>query len=461
MLFNSFAYICLFLPVVAMAFHALCRLRLGRVGLIWLVVASLGFYAWSAPRSLPILAGSILFNFAMGRALGSGAETAKTGALQRRRKLLLFAGVAANLVLLGYFKYFDHLPLGISFFTLMQVMYLVDVYERLITPSNLLEHTLSAAFFPTVTMGPLMRVGPFRAQLYSGAAGSPDSLTLAKAITLFAIGLFKKVVLADGCARLADAGFASPATLSMFEGWASSLSFALQLYYDFSGYSDMALASALMLGLNIPVNFNSPYQARSIVDFWRRWHISLSNFITTYLYTPIVRSFKKLTFTKAMLATLVSMIIVGIWHGSTWNFVIFGALHGIGLVVNQVWKKTKRKLPGALAWILTIIYLNLAFVFFRAPNLHDAWLYLGALVDVHAPLGLYTWTHSLRRLDIVASGITALAAAVIVVLPKNSMVIVKEFRPSLPRLAFAVCLTLVSLLFLNSMIAKDFLYIDF
>jgi alginate O-acetyltransferase complex protein AlgI len=461
MQFNSFAYVFLFLPVVGVAFYLLVRFRFDRLSLLWLAAASLGFYAWSAPRSLPVLIGSILFNFAMGRALGAGPSVAKTDPLHRRRKLLLFAGITANLLLLGYFKYFDRLPLGISFFTLMQVMYLVDVYERLITSSSLLEHTLSAAFFPTVTMGPLMRVGPFRTQLHDGAAGSPDSLTIAKAITLFAIGLFKKVVLADGCARLADAGFASPGTLSMFEGWASSLSFALQLYYDFSGYSDMALASALLLGLNIPVNFNSPYQARSIVEFWRRWHISLSNFITTYLYTPIVRSFAKLTFAKAMLATLASMIIVGIWHGSTWNFVIFGALHGIGLVVNQIWKKTKRKLPGSVAWILTIIYLNLAFVFFRAPNLHDAWLYLGALVNVHAPLSLYTWTHGLRRLDILVSGITALAAACIVVLPKNSMVLVKEFKPDLPRLAFAVCVTVVSLLFLNSMIAKDFLYIDF
>jgi D-alanyl-lipoteichoic acid acyltransferase DltB (MBOAT superfamily) len=247
----------------------------------------------------------------------------------------------------------------------------------------------------------------------------------------------------------------------MLEGWASSLSYSLQLYFDFSGYSDMAVASALALGVTIPINFNSPYHSRSIIEFWRRWHISLSNFITTYLYTPIVRSFAKLTFGKAMFATFVSMVIAGIWHGSTWNFAIFGALHGAGLVVNQVWKKTKRKLPGALALLLTLGYVNLTFIFFRARTLHDAWLFLGSLVNLRESGGLDTWTHSLRTPDILMSVVTASAAALIVLLPKNSTAVVNEFRPTGRALALVVAITVVALLFLNSMVTKDFLYIDF
>jgi alginate O-acetyltransferase complex protein AlgI len=461
MLFNSFEYIFVFLPVVAIVFHLLRKRRTDTLGIPWLIVSSLVFYGLRAPASLPVLLASILFNFAMGRVLASKDADRNAASSKARRRLLLFVGVGANLVLLGYFKYFAHLPLGISFFTLMQVMYLVDVYEQLIGSSSLLEHSLSAAFFPTVTMGPLLRVGPWRTQLHSDAAGAPSGLAIGQAIALFSIGLFKKVVLADGCARLADAGFASPATLSMLEGWASSVAYALQLYYDFSGYSDMALASALVLGINIPVNFNSPYRSRSMVEFWRRWHISLSSFITTYLYTPIVRAFRKVTFGRAMFATFVAMVIAGVWHGSTWFFVLFGAMHGVGLVVNQVWKRTKRKLPDKLAWVLTLVYLDLTFIVFRARTLHDAWVFAGSLINLHAPGRLETWTHALRTGDMALGILITGAAALIVLLPRNSMTLAKEFEPRLRTLAWTVSLTIVSLLFLNSITAKDFLYIDF
>ena len=325
MLFNSFGFIFVFLPVAVLGFHLLRELGQHRAASDWLIACSLFFYAWGNPNDLPILLASVLFNYGVARWMGAGA-----GPQDTRRKSILAFGIAANLALLVYFKARGPLPLGISFWTLVQVMYLVDCYEGMVKPSNLREHALFATFFPVVSMGPMLRAKDTLAQLRGPSALGFEQL--APAILLFCLGLFKKVVIADSFARLADAGYASPAALSLAEGWIASLSYCLQLYYDFSGYSDMAMAAALALGIRIPANFNDPYRARSIVDFWRRWHITLSSFITTYLYTPMVRAMGKVTFAKAMIATFAAMVIAGLWHGSSWGFLVFGALHGLGLV---------------------------------------------------------------------------------------------------------------------------------
>jgi D-alanyl-lipoteichoic acid acyltransferase DltB (MBOAT superfamily) len=457
-LFNSFEYIFVFLPLVALGFHALRARGMYSVAGWWLLTCSLVYYAWGAPAALPLLLGSIVFNFSVARRLGSsaGAPSAPPG-----RGLVLAAGVAGNLVFLGYFKYVGHLPLGISFFTLTQVMYLVDAYERLVTPSTLPMHALCTSFFATVTMGPLVRVRELRPQLTDPRPAWLDAATFARAIAVFVVGLFKKVLLADSFGRLADAAFAVPAALSIPEAWAGSAAYSLQLYFDFSGYSDMALASALFLGVAIPVNFNSPYHARSIVEFWTRWHISLSRFITTYLYTPLVRSFRKLTFGKAMLATFVSMVIVGLWHGSTWNFIIFGALHGIGLVTNQTWKRLKFKLPAALAWTLTAAYINLAFIFFRAPTVHDAVQLIGSLVNAHSLSTPFSWALKPQGADMNAIKLPLAIGLIVACQRKNSATILNEFKPSWRNLVWLTATALVALLYLNSKVAKEFLYIDF
>src|SRR5471032_2492659 len=349
MLFNSFGFIFLFLS------------------LAWLIACSLLFYALGSRAQPLLLVVSLVFNYLMARIIAASGHHKPGDTASPRRRLALITGITANVLFLCYFKYAGQLPLGISFYTLMQVMYLVDCYENVIAPSTLREHALSVAFFPTVIMGPILRVKPLLAQFRGGRALTLDAETLAQAATLFAMGLFKKAVIADSFARIADAGFAAASSLSLLEAWGSSGAYTLQLYYDLSGYSDMAVAAALLLGVKIPGNFNTPYQSHSIVGFWQRWHISLSSFIGNYLYAPIVRSFRKLTFAKAMAATFVSMLIAGIWHGSTWNFVVFGALHGLGLVINQYRKKAKqKKLPAWLAWALTLAYVNITFIFFRA-----------------------------------------------------------------------------------------------
>jgi D-alanyl-lipoteichoic acid acyltransferase DltB (MBOAT superfamily) len=192
---------------------------------------------------------------------------------------------------------------------------------------------------------------------------------------IFSIGLFKKVAIADTFSIWANAGFDVATTLNLFEAWVTSLSYTFQLYFDFSGYTDMAIGAALLFNIRLPINFNSPYKATGMIDFWKRWHMTLTSFITAYIYTPIVRSFKKLTFHKAMVATVVTFLIAGLWHGASWMFVIFGGLHGLGIVVNHYWQKKikiKIKINKILAWLITFNFVNITFVFFRAKEWNDA-----------------------------------------------------------------------------------------
>jgi alginate O-acetyltransferase complex protein AlgI len=458
MLFNSIPYIFVFLPLAAILFGALRARGHVTAATGWLLLASLAFYAINDLKGLPVLLGSILFNYGVSIAVGPPSTPAAPRS-KPRRGLLLATGIAGNLLVLFYFKYFSQLPLGLSFFTLVQVMYLVDVYEGLIMPNTMCTHAACTAFFATVSMGPITRIRDLRPQLTQLSRGA-DAAVLATAIAVFAVGLFKKVVLADGFARLADAAFTTPAQLSVLESWVGSVVYSLQLYFDFSGYSDMAIATALFLGVTIPVNFNSPYHATSIIEFWRRWHISLSNFITTYLYTPLVRTMGRITFPKAMLATLVAMVIVGLWHGSTANFAAFGALHGIGLVGNHVWKKCRVPLPKPLAWVVTFIYVDIAFVFFRAPTWSDALSFLRSMTHLNTHSAL-SWTLAPAGAEMKAVLPLLILGVLIAVRRKNSTDLLREFRPSHWNLWWVVATVLLSLLYLNTRGGREFIYNGF
>ena len=286
---------------------------------------------------------SLLFNYAVARVIRSAEEPA-------RRRWLIFA-VSANVAFLCAFKYVNFLlggllhlpslafPLGVSFFTIQQIMYLVDCYEEMTTPSSLLDHAVFTTFFAYITAGPITRARDVISQLQAPAPREIAEDT-ARALTLFAIGLFKKVVFADAFATLADSGFNAAGDVTAIPAWISAFAFTLQIYFDFSGYSDMAIAAALLLGIRIPKNFDNPLRSLSITEFWRRWHISLSNFITAYLYTPIVKSFGRVTIFTSMAATMIAMTVAGLWHGPAGTFVVvFGAMHGAALAANQYWKE--------------------------------------------------------------------------------------------------------------------------
>jgi len=456
--FNSFEFIFLFLPCFLIGFNLLKKSSNSHYSHYWLIICSLFFYSWGNLSNLPILLSSLVFNYIIAQFMGPFDTQSSLRPRNLSRKFFLILGIVLNVLFLSYYKYFSYLPLGISFFTIMQIMYLVDCYEGMLKPNTLREHALVVSFFPTVTMGPILRVNnvltQFRETVNKGI--SPEQLTAG--IALFSIGLFKKVVIADSFSVIVDIGYASVSTLSMIMAWVISLSYTMQLYFDFSGYSDMAIAIAMALGIKIPINFNSPYKSKSLVEFWQRWHISLTYFITTYIYTPIVRSFKKITFSKVMLATLIAMTIMGVWHGSTINFIIFGFLHGVGLILNHYWqKKIKIKLPNFLAWVLTIIYINFAFVFFRADSFIDAIQVLTSMFN----LNLLTYS---GMDQLVANKLTVppmIIGILLIFSKRNSNQIIKEFNPTLLNLIGFIILTIISMIYLNSNFTQEYIYNDF
>jgi alginate O-acetyltransferase complex protein AlgI len=462
--FNSFAFIALFLPIVAAIYRALVgRGRLSGAKM-FLLAASLFFYSQSGLRNIPYLLASLLFNYGAARAIH-----ASQGAM--RKRWLIFA-VIANVAFLGSFKYANFIfggllrlptlafPLGVSFFTIQQIMYLVDCYEEISNPNTLLDHAVFASFFPYITAGPIARAREIVPQLNT-TPPRPVADDVAKAITLFAIGLFKKVVFADAFMSIADAGFSQSTPVALLAGWISAFGFTLQIYFDFSGYSDMAVAAAMLLGIRIPKNFDNPLRSLSITEFWRRWHISLSNFITTYLYTPIVKSFGRATLARSMTATITAMIIAGLWHGSAWTFVVFGAMHGAALGANQYWKKKKRNMPNAAAWVLTMVWVTLAFVFFRSPNLSSAIRMFAGLAGLNGWGGLGALAGAVGSVRISEIAIPVLAGSTAAFLGPASNNIADNFQPS-PAMACAVAgMLVIAALFMNSTVSTEFVYVAF
>lgn len=398
MLFNSYEFIFAFLPISFFVYFYLNYKRFTTASKAWLVFASLFFYSWWNIVYLPLILMSTLFNYAISNSMVEYDDNKKNSI---SKSTLLKVGLIFNIGLLGYFKYMDFfignvnsifgsdigflnlaLPLAISFFTLQQIAFLVDSYEGLVKEKNFLDYTIFVTFFPQLIAGPIVHHKEMMPQFSSVRNKVINYQNITAGLFVFSIGLFKKVVLADTFAVWATSGFDVAPTLNLFEAWATSLSYTFQLYFDFSGYTDMAIGAALLFNIKLPINFNSPFKATGMIDFWQRWHITLSNFITTYIYTPLVRSFDRLTFHKAMFATLITFMIAGLWHGASWMFVIFGALHGLGLVTNHYWKKRKIKINKYLALFITFNFVNITFIFFRANNWSDALKVLGSMFSL-------------------------------------------------------------------------------
>lgn len=316
------------------------------------------------------------------------------------KKTLLTFGIVSNIALLGYFKYTDFmidnmnywiftesipninlaLPLAISFFTFQQIAYLVDSYRKETVEYDFLNYALFVTFFPQLIAGPIVHHKEMMPQFSKVRNKVKNYRNIAMGLFIFSIGLFKKVVIADTFAVWATAGFDTATTLNLFEAWATSLSYTFQLYFDFSGYTDMAIGIALLFNIKLPINFNSPYKATDIQDFWRRWHITLSRFLKDYVYIPLGGNRKGEFRTYNNL--LATFIIGGIWHGAGWTFVFWGFLHGIALVIHRAWSKLSFKLWTWLAWFITFNFVNIAWVFFRAKEWDDAVKVLGSMFSL-------------------------------------------------------------------------------
>ena len=326
----------------------------------------------------------MLFNYIIGNSLNENFKQVRV----HKYSLLAF-GIIANLALLGYFKYTDFflenfnlafdgsvpllhmaLPLAISFFTFQQIAYLVDSYRGETAEYDFLNYALFVTFFPQLIAGPIVHHTEMMPQFASKWNLVKNYKNIATGLFIFSIGLFKKVVIADTFATWATAGFDHSETLNLIEAWATSLSYTFQLYFDFSGYTDMAIGAALLFNIKLPINFNSPYKALDIQDFWRRWHITLSRFLRDYIYIPLGGNRKGSFRTYNNL--LATFVLGGIWHGAGWTFVFWGFLHGMALVVHRFWKKLGFTMPKVLAWFITFNFVNIAWVFFRAKEWDDA-----------------------------------------------------------------------------------------
>jgi alginate O-acetyltransferase complex protein AlgI len=400
MLFNSYGFIFVFLPLSFFVYFYLNHKRLTIASKAWLAFASLFFYSWWNIMYLPLILVSILFNYVITNSMIECNNTKKS---YFSKKTLLLVALIFNVGLLVYFKYMDFfiinnnlifdsniellnlaLPLAISFFTLQQVAFVVDSYEGLAEERNFLDYIVFVTFFPQLIAGPIVHHKEMMPQFSNVRNKVKNYKNISLGVFIFSIGLFKKVVIADTFAIWASYGFDTATLLSFFEAWVVSLSYTFQLYFDFSGYTDMAIGAALLFNIKLPINFNSPYKSLNIIEFWQRWHISLSNFIGVYIYTPIIKSFDNFTFNKAMFATFITFIIVGLWHGASWMFIIFGALHGIALIVNHYWRKTGYKMNRVLAWLLTFNFVNITMIIFRAKEWEDAYKIISSMIGLNS-----------------------------------------------------------------------------
>src|SRR5258705_2452952 len=396
MLFNSYAFIFLFLPIALIGYFALGRL--GHLApVIWLGLASLAFYSVSNWQFALLLLASIAFNYTVGLLLISKPRRTVP------RFAVLTVGVAGDRVVLGIFKYAGFLaanlnaifstgitisillPVGISFYTFTQIAFLVDAYRGNVARYALPHYALFVTYFPHLIAGPILHHKDMIPQFERAAARLPDPHLILCGLIIFGIGLFKKTGLADGIQPLVSLAF-GPNAPTCDQAWIGALAYTFQLYFDFSGYSDMAIGISLMFGIFLPLNFNSPYKPTSIIDFWRRWHMTLSQFLRDYLYIPLGgnRHGRTLRYVNLM----ITMLLGGLWHGAAWTFVVWGALHGVYLCINHVWSHFGPKPPPSFAGladiaglILTFSAVVIAWVFFRATDMTTALSVLSKMAD--------------------------------------------------------------------------------
>lgn len=422
MLFNSYSFIFLFLPIVLLGFFQLARFHHAYAA-AWLTISSLFFYGYWNPTYVWLLLVSIVCNYVFGMWIIKMDSLHATS----HKRLLLVVSITTNLLLLAYYKYANFfvtnlneiadmqwglnntvLPLGISFFTFTQIAFLVDTYQGRVKEYNFIHYMLFVTYFPHLIAGPVLHHKDMMPQFAHSTTYHVHWDHIATGLLLFTLGLCKKVLWADSLAPFTTAifdgaqhGMATNTLPTIYEAWSGALAYTLQIYFDFSGYTDMALGIALMFNIRLPINFNSPYKSTSIIEFWRRWHITLSTFLRDYLYIPLGGNrHGKLRRHGNLFAT---MLLGGLWHGAGWTFVIWGALHGIYLTVNHLWRelvaeKYLRRIPNWLGALtggtLTFIAVVAAWVVFRSDNMAQAITLLKAMFGISArPISFNEVTH--------------------------------------------------------------------
>lgn len=467
MLFSSFIFLFGFLPFALVATYAASRY--GSLQKLILILLSFGFYAWWRPVHLPLLLGSIGFNYFVGGRIRAAVEQSRT----RSVTFWLTVGVAADLALLGWFKYANFiadnlnalfvgqfqlgrivLPLAISFFTFQKIAYLIDSARGETRRISLLDFSLFAAFFPQLIAGPIVHYREVVPQLQKPLFGRLIWRNILVGLVILAIGLFKKTVIADTLAHYADPMFASASgghEVSFGMGWLAAITYTFQLYFDFSGYSDMAIGLGRMFGVKLPLNFHSPLRASNIIDYWRRWHMTLQRFIYAYVFQPLALYANRWAATRELqgwpafaatvvVPTLITFLAVGVWHGAGWTFVLFGAMHSIYVCSNEIWRERRARIRRKLRrsgralkdpeWIervsyhaLTLLAVIYANVLFRAHSVHQALTVWSGM----SGLGAGEATFSTPGWGLLC---TLISSAIIVFLMPNTQQIMWRFDPA-------------------------------
>lgn len=445
MLFSTFEFLFVFLPLVVVGFVLLARTRWGAASRVWLVLASLAFYAVWRIEHLPLLVGSTVANFLLGHLICRAEE-------HRLRSALLAVGLTLNLGLLGYFKYAGFfaanleglgvggmslpqiaLPLGISFFTFQQIAYLVDVWRERVAERRFLDYAFFVSFFPQLVAGPIVHHREMLTQLKQKSFGQIRASNVAVGLSLFAIGLAKKLVIADELGSFADPVFGESdagVVLGSSDAWIGLLAYTGQLYFDFSGYCDMATGLARLFGLLLPLNFFSPYKAASIIDFWRRWHITLSRFLRDCLYIPLGGN--RVSKGRHFVNLGVVMFLGGLWHGAAWTFAFWGLLHGVFLAINNIWRSLlgerwaelrNKSLYRFGSWALTMAAVMMAWAFFRSGSFESAGRLLASLFSGSGRSEIID--------DPGQAFVFTMAALALCLFAPNSMELWRRYRPAI------------------------------
>ena len=457
MIFSSYQFILIFLPLTYMGFLIAHRLGGWPAAIQFLAAASLVFYGFWGIQLLCVLAGSILFNYAASNVIGC------LGAHPKAARNALLAGIGVNLGILGYLKYTNFfvdvanqvtglglghhdllVPVGVSFFTFIQIGYLVDTYNGQLLPTSLSRYIVFAAFFPCVNAGPLIMQREVMEQLQNRRDPAFDVRRLVTGMTMFGMGLFKKVVFADSIAPFANTvfdGVAAGGPVDPLTSWIGATCYALQLYFDFSGYSDMAIGLGFIFGLRLPLNFDSPFKATNISDFWRRWHITMTRYFTNYIFSGLAMRgmrasahYRSTPFGKfartAGIPVIATFLVAGVWHGAGWNMLAYGLIHGIAIAICLGWREFgPGKLPAPVCWALTMSVVISALVVFRAPDLEAAGTILGNMWGLSS-FGLVA-SATAAGLDVGRSiSMIVLLGAIVLLLPNTQQILHKEWLSS-------------------------------
>lgn len=466
MLFNSYMFIFVFLPITWLGFRLLSSSRMTKIAIFWLFLASSFFYSYWNPPLIILLCTSVTFNYLLSKLFIVRPSL---------KKLWLYMGLIGNLIPLVWFKYWCFLvknvgsliggyaevsqlalPLGISFFTFQQIAYIVDVYQGKSKPEEkFLYYALYIFFFPHLIAGPIVHHKKLIPQLKQMRIFGINYRNIAEGIALLAVGLFKKVCIADSLSPWVKIVFDGGGEYSFFSAWIGALAYTLQIYFDFSGYSDMAMGLAKFFNISFPENFHSPYKSCSIIEFWRRWHITLSRFLRDYLYIPLGGS--RDGNVKKYRNIIITMLLGGLWHGAGWTFIAWGGLHGLMISMNHIWRglceRFRIAVPTTVAWLVTFICIVISWVFFRAISIEQAFVMIHAMFDISS----FSWIGFEKRKLIYLVGLIISC----LVLPESwEWTKLRKERNSYYKLAICLILMLTSI-FMISSTPSEFLYFQF